>query len=198
MVVAEGNHLLVMLSNVITPRITTRFILTNTLHNDNIGSSARAIKTMGFAHMTLVSPRDTKVLLDCKKTKHRASGADDVLKQANIYTSLDDAIEGCDLVCGTGMPIDMHRKRKHRRYVEPRIYFEMLLNDIREKQGMNLDIGFVFGCETTGMSEMEMDRCHVMLGIPSNPMFGSLNLANAVQIIAYDWRIALGGTASYD
>lgn len=185
-----------MLSNK-TPRISTRFILSNTLHNDYIGSSARAIKTMGFSYIILVSPRDTKVL-DCKKTKHRASGANDILKQANIYASLDDAVHGCDLVCGTGMPIDMHRERKHRRYVEPRIYFDTLLNDFRGKQEKKLDIAFVFGCETTGISEMEMDRCQVMLGIPTNPMFGSLNLAHAVQIIAYDWRMALGGRDSYD
>ena len=101
------------------------------------------------------------------------------------------------------MPVDMYRKRRVREYAEPRVYFDRLMNNVRcdneynsgydaWKQHKQLDVAFLFGCETTGMTEEDMDKCQVMLGIPTNPKFGSLNLACAVQIIAYDWRMALG------
>lgn len=150
-----------------------------------------------------MNPRDTKVL-NRHKTIQRASGATDILENAKLYTTVEDAIKGCDIVIGTGMPIDMYQKRTRREYTEPRLYFEQLLNDIQcEKEasyiqeGPLLDVAFLFGCETTGMAEEDMDKCLVMLGIPTNPKFGSLNLASAVQIIAYDWRMALGGGDSY-
>jgi tRNA/rRNA methyltransferase len=187
-------------------QISTRFVLINTIKNDNIGSAARALKTMGFDSLILVNPHGTKIH-HCNKAKRRASGAIDVLRNAIIYTDLDEATQGCDLICGTGMPVDMHRKRRERNYVEPRVYFDKLLNDtttvttdlrsIDDTQQNQFSIAFLFGCETTGMSEEDMDKCQVMLGIPTNPQFGSLNLANAVQIIAYDWRMALGGSDSY-
>ena len=100
-------------------------------------------------------------------------------------------------------------------YVEPREYLKILCQGSPQNGGygnqhehmeqqskehntmQQLDIAFLFGSETTGMSEEEMDKCHVMLGIPTNPKFGSLNLASAVQIISYDWRMALGGRESY-
>jgi tRNA/rRNA methyltransferase len=192
----------------IIPHISTRFILINTLKNDNIGSAARAIKTMGFKSLHLVNPYDKNVLLQCKKTKNRASGADDIIRNAKMHSTLTEAIQSCSLVCGTGMPVDMYRKRKVREYIEPRVYFETVLYDIahnnnknsvdKQQQIHHLDIAFLFGCEKTGMTDEDMDNCDVMLGIPTNPMFGSLNLASAVQIIAYDWRMALGGRSSYD
>ncbi|KAL7479255.1 hypothetical protein ACHAW6_004989 [Cyclotella cf. meneghiniana] len=184
----------------------TRFILLRTFQNENVGAAARALKTMGFHALSLVSPHDVGVLRR-DKVMHRASGATDVLKNAMVYDSLEEAVDGCDIVCGTGMPIDMHRKRRERCYLEPRQYFETLIhsnrvvNDSISNDNSTHDkpnsIAFVFGSETTGMTEAEMDQCHVMLGIPTNPKFGSLNLANAIQIIAYDWRIALGGRYSY-
>jgi tRNA/rRNA methyltransferase len=193
----------------------TRFVLLQTLQNENVGAAARALKTMGFSSLSLVNPHDHKVLRR-DKVKQRASGATDVLTNAQIYSSLEGAVEGCDVVCGTGMPIDMYRTRKARVYVEPRKYFETFcqgatLSPRNEPDGnqhigqqdeelnttQQLNVAFLFGSETTGMSEEDMDKCHVMLGIPTNPTFGSLNLASAVQIIAYDWRMALGGRESY-
>ena len=186
------------------PRISTRFILISTLQNENIGSSARALKTMGFDRLFLVNSRDEKVL-QCKRTKNRASGADDVLKNTKICADVEEATEGCEIICGTGMPIDMHRKRRERPYVEPRVYFERIMGNILlnsntvegVEQQKQFDIAFLFGSETTGMLEDDMDKCDVMLGIPTNPKFGSLNLASAVQIIAYDWRMAMGGSECY-
>ncbi|KAL3800136.1 hypothetical protein HJC23_001057 [Cyclotella cryptica] len=184
----------------------TRFILLRTLQNENVGASARAIKNIGFHALSLVNPHDLGVL--CRdKVVHRASGATDILKNAMVFTSLEEAVDGCDIICGTGMPIDMYRKRRERVYLEPRQYFETLNhpNDVvndsitndRSTNDRRLSIAFVFGSETTGMTEEEMDHCQVMLGIPTNPKFGSLNLASAVQLIAYDWRMALGGRHSY-
>mmetsp|Transcript_20259 Transcript_20259/g.41401 ORF Transcript_20259/g.41401 Transcript_20259/m.41401 type:complete len:169 (+) Transcript_20259:94-600(+) len=162
-------------------------------------------KTMGFDELALVSPRDKKV---CSREKviQRASGAVEVLRNAKIYSSLDQALDGTNVICGTGMPNDMYRKRAERKYHNPRDYFELLLEGntaamdyfgVSCERAVNVRLALIFGSERTGMEESEMDQCHVMLGIPTNPEFGSLNLAAAVQLIAYDWRVALGGSASY-
>eukprot|EP00985_Skeletonema_marinoi_P000083 scaffold22_cov225-Skeletonema_marinoi.AAC.11 len=160
---------------------------------------------MGFFDLALVSPHDPKVL-HRNKTIQRASGATDILKSAKIYTTLEDALmdnsdNGSEeIICGTGMPVDMFQERPGRNYVEPRTFFEQLVNnndDTTNHDRGNDDelvrrIAFIFGSEKTGMDESDMDKCHYMLGIPTNPKFGSLNLASAVQLIAYDWRMALG------
>ena len=93
------------------------------------------------------------------------------------------------IACGTGMPTDMSIERNiSQAFVEPRRYFESILEKDRV-----VSIAFVFGNEKFGMTADDMALCDVMLGIPTNPSFGSLNLASAVQLIAYDWRQALGG-----
>ena len=186
--------------------IRTRFILTQTHHPGNVGASARAIKTMGFFDLALVSPHDPKVLTR-NKTVQRASGATDVLNGTKIYASLDEALMDInehgneEIICGTGMPVDMYQERLERNYVEPRQFFEQLVNvdnDTATTQARGSDdesvrrIAFIFGNEKSGMEESDMDKCQYMLGIPTNPKFGSLNLASAVQLIAYDWRVALG------
>lgn len=184
----------------------TRFILMYTKQNENVGAAARAIKTMGFFDLALVSPHDPKVLTR-NKTVQRASGATDVLKGTKIYASLDEALMDInehgneEIICGTGMPVDMYQERLERKYVEPRHFFEQLVNvdnDTATTQARGSDdesvrrIAFIFGNEKSGMEESDMDKCQYMLGIPTNPKFGSLNLASAVQLIAYDWRVALG------
>ncbi len=186
----------------------TRFILMYTKQNENVGAAARAMKTMGFFDLALVSPHDPKVLIR-NKTVQRASGATDILKSAKIYTTLDEALmdneHGNDeIICGTGMPVDMYQERPERNYVEPRPFFEQLLlvNDdnyntitATPDRGNDDEImtrRIIFGNEKSGIEESDMDKCQYMLGIPTNPKFGSLNIASAVQLIAYDWRMALG------
>jgi tRNA/rRNA methyltransferase len=183
----------------------TRFILMHTKQNENVGATARAMKTMGFFDLALVSPHDPKVL-HRNKTIQRASGATDILKSAKIYSTLDEALmdnHGNEIICGTGMPFDMYQERPERKYAEPRTFFAQLVNDGDDNvsitsvdnndRGDNvIRIAFIFGNERSGMHESEMDKCQYMLGIPTNPKFGSLNLASAVQLIAYDWRVALG------
>eukprot|EP00986_Skeletonema_menzelii_P005551 scaffold2053_cov144-Skeletonema_menzelii.AAC.1 len=156
---------------------------------------------MGFFDLALVSPHDPKVL-HRNKTIQRASGATDILKSAKIYATLDEALMDKEhggneeIICGTGMPVDMYQERSERKYVEPRKFFEQLVNqddDSAETQEEKIRrIVFVFGNEKSGMEESDMDKCQYMVGIPTNPKFGSLNIASAVQLIAYDWRMALG------
>jgi tRNA/rRNA methyltransferase len=188
--------------------VSTTFILVDTKHPGNVGAAARGMKTMGFSDLVLVSPTDNRVL-GRKKCTDGASGAVDVLKGAKVFDSLDDVFDGDDdiILCGTGMPVNMRNERPPQRYVAPRTFFKELLpsssqqnesasGSNSEKNEKEIKIAFVFGNERFGMKEEDMLKCDLMLGIPTNPAFGSLNLATAVQIIAYDWREALGGFSS--
>ncbi len=189
----------------------TRFILLNTSHAGNVGAAARAIKVMGFSEMVLVAPRWANVLRR-EETIQRASGALDVLANARIVDTLDEALDGMTHLCATAMtPRDFGPPT-----VTPREHFEMLLNkelltstnkalqpDLIEENdlettGNEQGIGFLFGSERFGMTNEDVYRCHACLSIPTNPSFGSLNLAAALQVIAYDWRLALGGFSAPD
>eukprot|EP00571_Detonula_confervacea_P003013 CAMPEP_0172316266 /NCGR_PEP_ID=MMETSP1058-20130122/27639_1 /TAXON_ID=83371 /ORGANISM="Detonula confervacea, Strain CCMP 353" /LENGTH=140 /DNA_ID=CAMNT_0013030535 /DNA_START=255 /DNA_END=674 /DNA_ORIENTATION=+ len=140
---------------------------------------------MGFTDLALVSPHDPKVL-HRHKVIQRSSGAKDILKNAKVFSSLEEAVDDRNVVCGTGMPFDMYQKRTERKYVEPRVFFDKLVqNSEREEQEIRLAL--IFGSEQTGMEESDMDKCNALLGIPTNPTFGSLNLAAAVQLVSYDW-----------
>ena len=173
----------------------TRFILINTSHAGNVGAAARAIKTMGFDDLVLVAPRWANVL-NREETIQRASGALDVLKNARIVDTLDDALEGMTHLCATAMtPRDFGPPT-----TTPRKHFEELLKtELFEQSGQGLEaeriknsgMAFLFGSERYGMRNEDVYRCHVCLSIPSNPQFGSLNLGAALQVIAYDWREAL-------
>lgn len=169
----------------------TRFVLVQTSHNGNVGAAARAIKTMGFDELMLVDPRDAKVL-NREKTIHGASGATDVLKGTKVCSSIEEALDGTNFACATGMPHSMHLARPQQTYLAPREFFSEILRDINDE----VRIAFVFGNEKYGMRPSDIDACSVVLGIPTNPNFGSLNVASAVQLIAYDWRQALGGFMS--
>ncbi|MDO8699807.1 MAG: RNA methyltransferase [Rhodoferax sp.] len=163
----------------------TRFILINTSHAGNVGAAARAMKTMGFDDLVLVAPRWANVL-NREETIQRASGALDVLKNARIVATLDEALDGISHLCATAMtPRDFGPLT-----VTPREHFEKLAaKDATVQQG----VAFLFGSERFGMSNDDVYRCHTCLSIPSNPKFGSLNLGAALQVVAYEWRLALGG-----
>lgn len=168
--------------------------MVNVLHGENVGASARAMKTMGFTDLALVSPSDARVLRR-RRVIQRSSGANDVLDRATVHATLVGALAGCDVVCGTGMPHDMSRARTARGYVEPRVYFEKLAREVGEDEVVKLAV--VLGSEKTGLLDEDADMCDVMLGVPTDPRFGSLNLSGAVQVLAYDLRMALGGKDSY-
>ena len=168
----------------------TRFVLINTSHAGNVGATARAMKTMGFDDLVLVSPRWSNVL-NREETIQRASGALDVLKKARIVATLDEALDGMTHLCATAMtPRDFGPPA-----VAPRPHFEQLS---RGESLAGQGVAFLFGSERFGMQNDDVYRCHVALSIPSNPQFGSLNLGAAVQVIAYEWRLALGGYAVED
>ena len=191
-----------------TPPWRTRFILLNTSHAGNVGAAARAIKVMGFEEMVLVAPRWPNVLRR-EETIQRASGALDVLTNARIVDTLDEALDGMTHLCATAMtPRDFGPPT-----VTPREHFEALMRHSRASgnpeapeqptypedwipdQAGNDDqaqgMAFLFGSERFGMTNEDVYRCHACLSIPTNPNFGSLNLAAALQVIAYDWRLAL-------
>jgi tRNA/rRNA methyltransferase len=176
----------------------TRFILIETSHPGNVGAAARALKVMGFDEMVLVAPRYANVLRK-EETIQRASGANDVLDKTRIVDTLDEALEGISHLCATAMtPRDFGPPTR-----SPRAHFEMLLGcsapqtprvteDIKQP-GPISSSGFLFGSERFGMKNEDVYKCHVALSIPTHPQFGSLNLAAALQLVAYEWRMALGG-----
>ena len=175
----------------------TRFILIHTSHAGNVGAVARAMKTMGFDDLVLVAPRWPNVLRK-EETIQRASGALDVLENARIVATLDEALDGMSHLCATAMtPRDFGPPTR-----TPRQHFEMLLkNELPALDGKALEadlaqetgVAFLFGSERFGMANEDVYRCHAALSIPTNPRFGSLNLGAAVQVVAYEWRQALGG-----
>ena len=165
--------------------VSTRFVLIETSHAGNVGAVARAMKVMGFDDLVLVRPRWPDVLQRAEAIE-RASGADDVLARARVVPTLDEALEGMTHLCATVMTArDFGPPTR-----SPRTHFAELAAS--RPQGVAL----LFGCERYGMSNEDVYRCHAALQIPTNPAYGSLNLAAALQLIAYDWRLALDELAS--
>jgi tRNA/rRNA methyltransferase len=160
-----------------------RFILVGTSHPGNVGAAARAMKVMGFRDLVLVRPRFADVLSQ-DETLAFASGATDVLAAARVVDSLAEAGDGVDTLIGTAMTPRDFGPSCH----APRALFPSLA-------GSGARIGFVFGSERFGLGNEDVYRCHAVVSIPTAPDYGSLNLAQAVQLLAYEWRQALGGFA---
>jgi tRNA/rRNA methyltransferase len=161
----------------------TRFVLVNTSHAGNVGAAARALKVMGFADLVLVAPRWDNVTRK-QEAIALASGALDVLEGARVVKTLAEALDGVTHVCATAMTPRDFGPPTH----APREHLATLTADPPP-------IAFVFGSERFGLSNEDVYRCHVCLSIPTAPGYGSLNLAQAVQLVAYEWRQALGGFA---
>jgi len=163
------------------PSDPTRFILVGTSHAGNVGATARAMKVMGFSDLVLVAPRYPDVL-QRPEAIARASGATDVLAGARVVDDLGAALEGITHACATAMtPRDFGPPNR-----TPRELFATLAGSAQR-------VAFVFGSERFGLANDDVYACHACLTIPTDPAYGSLNLAQAVQLIAYDWRQALGG-----
>jgi tRNA/rRNA methyltransferase len=161
--------------------VPTRFILIQPSHAGNVGAAARAMKVMGFDDLVLVKPRWDDVL-ERDETVERASGAVDVLKKARAVDTLEEALDGITHLCATVMTArDFGPPTR-----TPREHLEPL-----GKTGAS--VGFLFGSQRYGMRNEDVYRCHAALQIPTDPDYGSLNLAAAIQVIAYEWRQALGG-----
>lgn len=163
------------------PADPTRFVLVGTSHPGNVGAAARAMKVMGFSDLVLVAPRHADVLVQ-EDTVALASGAADILVRARVVATLAEALDGVSHACATAMtPRDFGP-----RTFAPRALFPELAAG-RQR------VGFVFGSERYGLANEDVYRCHSCVSIPTPADYGSLNLAQAVQLIAYDWRQALGG-----
>jgi tRNA/rRNA methyltransferase len=161
-----------------------RIVLCQTSHPGNIGAAARALKTMGLAQLALVAPRK----FPHPEATARASGAVDVLEAARVCATLDDALAGCVLAIGLSA-----RHRELVGQVWPAR--EAALEAIRHASAG--EVALVFGTETFGLTNDEASRCQALAYIPSNPDYGSLNLAAAVQVLAYEIRMAAGLIGGY-
>lgn len=151
-----------------------RIVLVETSHPGNIGSVARAMKTMGLSQLVLVNP---KTFPDGLATA-MASGAADVLASARIVETLSEAIEDCTLVIGTSARLRVSAWPQ----VDAKGAAEVLLSH-QQQAGQT---ALVFGRESSGLSNSELDLCHYLGHVSTNPDYGSLNLAMGVQIFAYE------------
>jgi len=154
-----------------------RIVLVETSHPGNIGAAARAMKTMCLDELVLVNPGE----FPHPDAAARASGAVDVLERARVTATLDEALAGCVLVAGTSA---------RRRGIGPP---ELTPRDCAARLAAGAaqqDVALVFGRERTGLTNEELGRCHILVNIPANPEYASLNLASAVQVLAYELMLA--------
>ena len=159
-------------------RKSVTFILVGTSHPGNIGASARAIKTMGFSRMILVSPKE----FPSETAFFRAKAATDVLEKIEIFPNLKSAISDFELVIGTSA--------RNRKVPWPMINSKKAAQQIIAitKRGKQ-KIALVFGREDRGLTNEELGLCNLHVHIPASKDYSSLNLAQAVQIIAYEIRM---------
>jgi tRNA/rRNA methyltransferase len=158
----------------------TRFVLVEPSHPGNVGAAARALKTMGFSRLVLVSPRVPHVQSDPEAIA-MASGADDVLASAHVVPTLADAL--------SGVHWSIALTARLREYGPPQWTPRAAAGAARE-QAVRGEIALVFGNERTGLSNEDVERCSALAHIPANPAYSSLNLAQAVQVLAYELRTA--------
>lgn len=154
-----------------------RIVLVETSHTGNMGSTARAMKTMGLTNLYLVNP----LIKPDSQAIALAAGASDVISNASLVDTVDDAINDCSLVVCTSarlrtLPWPM---------LEPR---ECGVRAVQA--GEHAPVALVFGRERVGLTNYELQKCHYHVAIPANPDYSSLNLAMAVQILAYELRVA--------
>ncbi|CAM3869114.1 RNA methyltransferase [Vreelandella rituensis] len=156
-----------------------RIVLIGTSHPGNIGGVARAMHNMGLADLALVAPRCEVITQD---SISRASGADHLLHRSASHPTLEAAVNDCTLVVGASarsrtLPWPM---------ISPRELGQRLPEECRAPQAR---IALVFGREDSGLTNAELQRCHAHVHIPTNADFSSLNLAAAVQVLAYECRM---------
>ena len=160
------------------PAPDVRIVLVGTQHPGNIGSAARAMKTMGLSRLVLVAPEKAPD----RDTQAMAAGADDLVEAAPVFATLAEAVADCRWVLGC-------TARSRRIQLEP-----LHPRDAARRALLAAGSGpvaLVFGRERTGLDNMELQLCHAAVHIPSDPAFSSLNLAAAVQVLAYELRCAL-------
>ena len=161
-----------------TPALLVRVVLVGTTHPGNIGAAARAMKTMGLEELVLVRPRH----FPHADATARASGADDLLARARVVDSLAEAVASCSYVVGTSA------RPRHLGWPEVDAREFAIAATTEHAVG---PVAIVFGRENSGLSNDELDCCQAVLRVPTNPAYSSLNLAAAVQLVAYELRMAV-------
>jgi len=159
-----------------------RFVLVETSHPGNIGAVARAMKTMGFSQLVLVNPRFPDAIGQDEAIAF-ASGAQDILANATIVGSIDEALEGCNFAAALSARL--------REFSPPIATPRVLAAQLAASDG--LSAALVFGNERYGLPNEAVEKCNVLINIPANPDYSSLNLAQAVQVLAYECRLAASG-----
>ncbi|MFZ7239585.1 tRNA (cytosine(32)/uridine(32)-2'-O)-methyltransferase TrmJ [Avibacterium avium] len=154
-----------------------RIVLVETSHSGNIGSAARAMKTMGLNQLYLVEPKQG---VD-EQAIALAAGADDVVRNAVIVPTFDQAVADCEFVIGTSARL----RHLQSTLLEPRACAEKAVAFAKQHK-----VAIVFGRERIGLTNEELLKCRYHLTIPANPDYSSLNLAMAVQLICYELRMA--------
>jgi len=154
-------------------------VLVETSHPGNIGAVARAMKNMCLEDLVLVNP----LIFPSADATARASGADDILSQAEVVDDLDQAIKGCGLV----VACSARPRTISWQPLEPRVCAELLV-----RESADAPAAIVFGREKSGLTNAEVDKCQHLVHIPSNPEYPSLNLGAAVQVMAYEFLMASG------
>ncbi|MCV6636242.1 MAG: RNA methyltransferase [Thiotrichaceae bacterium] len=150
-------------------------ILVETSHPGNIGAAARAMKTMGLSQLVLVNPQEFPSVV----ATARASGADDLLANAKVYDNFVDSIRPYELVIATSARL--------RSITWPMLTPPECANKAVTQQGK---VAIVFGREHSGLTNEELDHCHALVQISTEPNFSSLNIAAAVQVLSYELRCA--------
>ena len=156
-----------------------RIVLVGTQHPGNLGSAARAMRTMGLTRMVLVAPEKQPDLT----TVSMAAGAEALVFDAPVFATLEEAVADCRLVLGCTARSRRIALEEH----APRAAAARAV----EAAAAGADVALVFGRERTGLDNHELQLCHAAVHIPSDPDFSSLNLAAAVQVLAYETRVAL-------
>jgi tRNA (cytidine32/uridine32-2'-O)-methyltransferase len=150
-----------------------RIVMVATTHPGNIGAAARAMKNMGLNDLALVTPK----LFPNDEATARAAGANDILASAQVFNSLDDAIDDRHLIIGASARLRTVRWPE----LTPRECATLIAQQGREQKS-----AIVFGREHAGLTNEELNRCHYLLHIPCNPDFSSLNVAAALQVVSYE------------
>jgi tRNA (cytidine32/uridine32-2'-O)-methyltransferase len=152
-------------------------VMVQTSHPGNIGAAARAMKNMGLRRLSLVAP----ARFPCDEAAARASGADDVLEAAEVFPDLAAAVADCRLVIGASARL---------RSVPLPILTPREAGELAQSSARDTPVALVFGRESSGLSNEELDLCTHLVHIPTDPDFSSLNVAMAIQVVAYELRMA--------
>lgn len=165
-----------------------RVVLVSPSHPGNVGSVARAMKTMGLANLVLVTPREPGIAAH-ETALSLASGATDVLAAARVVPDLGAALADCRFALAfTSRRRDLTHGARGLREAAAHLAGEL-------RASADARVALVFGSETYGLSNAEVDRCQMIATIPANPDYASLNLSHAVQLATYELRAALAGAA---